>query len=65
MENGSLLYEAETYAIRGAVFDVSREMGIGFLEAVYQECWSREFVARNIPAIAHMNLMLAYIRASH
>jgi GxxExxY protein len=35
---GGLLYEEETFAIRGAVFEVYQEMGCGFLEAVYQEC---------------------------
>ena len=35
---GQLIYAEETYAIRGAVFDVYRELGSGFLEAVYQEC---------------------------
>jgi GxxExxY protein len=32
------LYAEETYAIRGAFFEVYREMGSGFLEPVYQEC---------------------------
>ncbi len=35
-----ILYEQETYAIRGAIFEVYREIGSGFLEAVYQECFS-------------------------
>jgi PD-(D/E)XK nuclease superfamily len=35
-----LLYAEESYAIRGAIFDVYREMGSGFLKPVYQECWS-------------------------
>ena len=33
-----LLYGAEVYAIQGVIFEVYREMGCGFLEAVYQEC---------------------------
>ena len=37
-----LLFRDECYAIQGAVFDVYREMGCGFLEAVYQECLDRE-----------------------
>jgi hypothetical protein len=28
-----LLYEKESYAIRGAIFEVYKEMGPGFLEA--------------------------------
>ena len=39
-----LLLEDETFAIRGAVFEVYKEMGSGFLEAVYQECLAKEFV---------------------
>jgi hypothetical protein len=38
-----LLYAEESYAIRGAVFEVYREVGCGFLEAVYQECLEKEF----------------------
>ena len=30
-----LLYEQETYRIRGACFEVYKEKGCGFLEAVY------------------------------
>jgi hypothetical protein len=46
--NGSLLYKDEVYEIQGAVFEVYRQMGAGFLEAVYQECLERECTARNI-----------------
>jgi GxxExxY protein len=42
-----LLYAEETFAIRGAIFEVYREMGNGFLEAVYQECLEKEFKLRN------------------
>lgn len=45
-----LIHEQETYAILGACFEVYREMGCGFLEAVYQECLGIEFAARGIPA---------------
>ena len=30
-----VLYPEEVFAIQGAIFDVNREMGAGFLEAVY------------------------------
>ena len=56
----ALHLEQEAYAIRGAVFEVSREMGIGFLEAVYQECLEKEFRHQSIPYARHPNLKLAY-----
>lgn len=55
-----LLYKEEAYAIQGAVFEVYREMGSGFLEAVYQECLAREFRLRGVPFTAQQELALAY-----
>ena len=55
-----ILYEQETYSIRGAVFEVYREMGCGFLEAVYQECLSKQFTIQNIPFSAQVELTLSY-----
>jgi GxxExxY protein len=55
-----LLYADEVYQIQGAIFEVSRELGSGFLEAVYQECLALELVARGIPFAASPALALAY-----
>jgi GxxExxY protein len=55
-----VLYADEAFAIQGAVFEVSRQMGIGFLEAVYQECLALEFAERAIPFQAMPALRLAY-----
>jgi GxxExxY protein len=55
-----LLFKKEVYTIQGAIFEVSREMGTGFLEAVYQECLSREFARLAIPFVAQRELALAY-----
>jgi len=41
-----LLHEDETYRIRGACFEVYKEKGCGFLEAVYQECLEIELSLR-------------------
>lgn len=57
---GRLKYEDESYQIRGAVFEVYREMGCGFLEAVYQECLERELVESGIPFVAQAELALRY-----
>jgi hypothetical protein len=34
-----LIYPEESYCIMGACFEVYKEKGCGFLEAVYQECF--------------------------
>jgi GxxExxY protein len=46
-----VLYEAESYRIMGACFEVYNRMGAGFLEAVYQECLEIEFAERAGPAL--------------
>ena len=55
-----VLFKDECYAIQGAIFDVYREMGCGFLEAVYQECLEHELALRNIPFVAQPELRLSY-----
>jgi GxxExxY protein len=55
-----ILFKDEVYAIQGAVFEVYREMGCGFLEAVYQECLENEFRQRSIPFSAQSELVLTY-----
>ncbi|MEO0249695.1 MAG: GxxExxY protein [candidate division WOR-3 bacterium] len=57
---GNLKFEEESYKIRGAVFEVYREMGCGFLEAVYQECLEKEFARVKIPFVAQEELILQY-----
>ena len=37
-----LLYAGESYAMRGAIFEVYRDTGSGFLEPVYQECLEKD-----------------------
>jgi len=55
-----IIFKEESYAIQGAVFEVYREMGCGFLEAVYQECLEKEFAQRDIPFTAQKELRLMY-----
>jgi GxxExxY protein len=57
---GKILYKDEVYAIQGAVFEVYREMGCGFLEAVYQECLEKELNLRRIPLESQKDLKLSY-----
>lgn len=55
-----LIYEAETYAIRGAVYEVYQTMGAGFLENVYQECLELELAKRNIPYKSQADISIKY-----
>lgn len=55
-----LLFEEETFVIRGAVFEVYREMGYGFLEPVYQECLENEFASKGISFVSQPELKLNY-----
>jgi GxxExxY protein len=57
---GNLIHAEEAFAIQGAVYDVYRAMGGGFLESVYQECLALEFAARRIPFRATPKLTLTY-----
>ena len=56
----NILYKDECYQIQGAIFEVYREMGCGFLETVYQECLERECKLRKIPFVAQSTLQLKY-----
>lgn len=58
--HGTLLLAEETYAVRGAVYEVYKVMRDGFLEAVYQESLALEFRAREIPFSAMPRLSLTY-----
>lgn len=58
--NNKIIYKEESYAIQGAIFDVYKEMGCGFLEAVYQECLEKELKLRTIPFVAQPMLRLSY-----
>ena len=55
-----LVYKDESYRIIGAAFDVHKELGCGFLEAVYQEALSLEFNHKNIPFIEQKQIRITY-----
>jgi len=50
----------ETYKIIGACMDVHRELGCGFLEAVYQEALEKEFILRKIPFLRESRIIINY-----
>ena len=60
MNNANLLFPDETYAIRGAMYEVYREIGNGLREEVYQQCLEREFALRSIPFEAKKELRIFY-----
>jgi len=60
MADETILFKDECYAIQGAIFEVYREMGCGFLEAVYLECLEKEFGLRGIPCRVEPPLRLVY-----
>jgi GxxExxY protein len=55
-----LLLKEEVYAIIGAAIDVHKELGCGFLEAVYQEAMEMELQWRAIPFDAQRELCIYY-----
>jgi len=55
-----LYLKNECFQIIGCAMEVHRELGKGFLEAVYQEALSIEFSAKNIPNKAQENIDIFY-----
>ncbi len=55
-----IVYREESYKIMGACFEVYKQMGRGFLEAVYQECLEIELAERESPFAAQRELHIAY-----
>ena len=55
-----LIYEGETYAIRGAIFEVYKTLGDGYLEEVYQNALEEELKLRGVPFVAKKQLHIMY-----
>jgi GxxExxY protein len=55
-----LIFKEECYKIVGACFEVYKDKGCGFLEAVYQECLEIELGLQGIPFRPRVELVLSY-----
>ncbi len=55
-----IIYKKESYLIIGACMEVHRELGPGFLEAVYQEALAIEFKRKGIPFKQEVKLEITY-----
>ena len=55
-----LIYKDESYRIIGAWFEVYKENGCGFLEAVYQECLELELGLQGLSFRAQVPIALTY-----
>ncbi len=60
MNEKEILFKEESYAIIGACFEVYKEKGCGFHEAIYQECLTIEFGVRGIPFVEQEELPMDY-----
>jgi GxxExxY protein len=58
--DANIIYKEDSYRIIGACFEVYKEKGCGFLEAVYQECLELEFSLQGILFQPQVGLALAY-----
>ena len=55
-----IIHAEESYKIIGACFEVYKEQGCGFLEAVFQECMQLELSMQGIPFEAQKIIPLSY-----
>jgi GxxExxY protein len=55
-----LLYRDEVFRIQGAIFEVHRTLGPGFLESAYPECLDLELRARGVEFVPLKRLPLTY-----
>lgn len=52
--------DEETYAVIGAAMTVHKELGCGFLEAVYQEALERELIIQNIAYVREKKIEIHF-----
>jgi len=52
--------DPQTYAVIGASMEVFNELGSGFLERVYMEALTIEFLTRSVPYLREVELSVVY-----
>ena len=55
-----LLYQQETFKIRGALFDVYNKLGPGFSEKIYKRAVIAELISKNIPFMEEKRFLIKY-----
>lgn len=58
--NTKIILSEESYNIYGAIYEVHKVLGCGFLEKVYQEALEEEFKQRNIPFQREKQIKISY-----
>lgn len=56
----NIVLQEESFAIYGAIFEVHKILGCGFLEKVYQEALEEELKLRNIPFEREKKIKITY-----
>ena len=60
MKKQPAIFKKESYDIIGVAMAVHRELGLGFLEAIYQEALEEELKTAGIPYVREDNLNVYY-----
>jgi GxxExxY protein len=60
VDETGILFKNESYEIQGAIFEVYKTLGSGFLESVYQESLEHELRLRDIPFKSQPELKIKY-----
>ena len=60
MSVDQLIFSEEVYLIQGAIYEVYKTLGAGFLEGVYQEALELELASRRIPYKAQPEITISY-----
>jgi len=60
LNTGDLICKEESFRIIGACFEVHKELGCGFLEAVYHEALAKEFRLQEIPFQSEVDVPIYY-----